>query len=259
MAVSSRARPGIVKVNRLEPGRTASSPLVRHTPCRYFTSSPEVIRLAGMMSVRDPFSLRQGEDRLCERGLDIGHETVRDWWNRVGPVLAAEIRKRRGHHRSYSLWRGPLDEVLVRINGTTHELWRAVDHDGDVGEGVVTNRRDRRAARECLTRAMTRDGRPASIVTDRLPSSRAAMKVIGNEGGQETRRWRNNRAEHAQQPFRRRAGAMARVRDIKTLQKCTAVQASIHNHVNHQRHLNRRGMFKHGRAAARAEWRQRAV
>ena len=229
------------------------------TPCRSFTSSPEVIRLAGMMSVRDPFSLRQGEDRLCERGLDIGHETVRYWWNRVGPVLAAEIRKRRGHHRSYSLWRGPLDEVCVRINGTTHDLWRAVDHDGEVVEGVVTNRRDRRAARECLTRAMTRDGRPASIVTDKLPSYRAAMKVIGNEGGQETRRWLNNRAEHSQQPLRRRAGAMARVRAIKTLQKFTAVQASIHTHFNHPRQLTRRDIFKHGRAAALAEWRQRAV
>ena len=74
------------------------------------------------------------------------------------------------HHRFYSLWRGPLDAVCVRINGTTHDLWRAVDHDGEVVEGVVTNRRDRRAAREVLTRAMTRDGRPASIVTDRLPS-----------------------------------------------------------------------------------------
>ncbi len=73
-----------------------------------------------MMSVRDPFSLRQGEDRLCERGIDIGHETVRDWWNRFGPVFAAEIRKRRGHHRSYSRWRWPLDEMFVRINGTTH-------------------------------------------------------------------------------------------------------------------------------------------
>ena len=211
------------------------------------------------MSVRDPFSLRQVEDRLCQRGLDIGHETVRYWWNRVGPVFAAEIRKRRVHHRFYSLWRWHLDEVCVRINGTTHDLWRAVDHDGEVGEGVVTNRRDRRAAREVLTRAMTRDGRPASIVTDRLPSSRAAMKVIGNEGGQETRRWRNNRAEHAQQPLRRRAGAMARVRDIKILQTFTSVQASIHNHCNHQRQLNRRDIFTHGRAAARAEWRQRAV
>ena len=58
----------------------------------------------------------------------------------------------------------------VRINGPTHYLWRAVDHDGEVVEGFVTKRRDRRAAREFLTRAMTRDGRPASIVTDRLPS-----------------------------------------------------------------------------------------
>ncbi len=212
-----------------------------------------------MMYVRDPVSLRQVEDLLCERGLDIGHETVRYWWTRVGPVFAAEIRKRRVHYRFYSLWRWHLDEVCVRINGTTHDLWRAVDHDGDVVEGVVTNRRDRRAARECLTRAMTRDGRPASIVTDRLPSSRAAMQVIGHEGGQEPRRWRNNRAEHSHQPCRRRDGAMARVRDIKTLQTFTSVQASIHTHCNHPRQLNRRDIVKHGRAAALAEWRHLAV
>ena len=229
------------------------------TPCRSFTSSPEVIRLAGMMSVRDPFSLRQGDDRLCERGIDICHETVRYWWNRFGPVVVAEIRKRRVHHRFYSLWRWHLDEVFVRINGTTHDLWRAVDHAGEVVEGFVTNRRDRRAAREFLTRAMTRDGRPASIVTDRLPSYRAAMQVIGHEGGQETRRWLNNRAKHSHQPFRRRAGARARVRDIQTLQTFTSVQASIHNHFNHQRHLTRRDIFEHGRAAALAEWRQLAV
>ena len=230
-----------------------------HNPFRSFTSAPEVIRRAVMMYVRDPVSLRQVEDRLCERGIDICHETVRYWWTRVGPVFAAEIRKRRVHHRSYSLWRWHLEEVCVRINGTTHYRWRAVDHDGEGVEGFVTQRRDRRAACECLTRAMTRDGRPASIVTDRLPSSRAAMQVIGNEGGQETRRWRNNRAEHSQQPFRRREGAMARVRDIQTLQTFTSVQASIHTHVNHQRHLNRRDIFKHGRAAALAEWRQLAV
>ena len=72
---------------------------------------------------------------------------------------------------------------------------------------------------------MKRDGRPASIVTDRLPSYRAAMKVIGNEGCQETGRWLNNRAEHSHQPFRRREGAMARFRDITTLQTFTSVHA----------------------------------
>ena len=65
-------------------------------PFRYFKTSPEVIRLAVMMYVRFPLSLRQVEDLLSERGIDICHETVRAWWNRFGPMFAAEIRKRRG-------------------------------------------------------------------------------------------------------------------------------------------------------------------
>ena len=152
---------------------------------------------------RDPFSLRQGEGRLCERGIDIGHETVRDWWNRFGPVLAAEIRKRRVHHRFYSLWRGPLDAgvcpdqrddpLAMARCGSRRRRGRGCCHEPAGSQGWRVS---------VLTRAMTRDGRPASIVTDGLPSSRAAMKVIGNEGGQETRRWRNNRAEHSQQPLR---------------------------------------------------------
>ena len=69
-------------------------------PFRYFNSSPEVIRLAVMMYIRYPLSLRQVEDLLFERGIDICHETVRFWWNRFGPMFAAEIRKQRLHHRS---------------------------------------------------------------------------------------------------------------------------------------------------------------
>ena len=168
-----------------------------HHPFRYFNRSPEVIRLAVMMYVRYSLSLRQVEDLLCERGIDICHETVRYWWTRVGPLCAAEIRKRRVPHRCYSLWRWHLDEVCVRINGKTHSRWRAVDHEGEVVEVFVTKRRDRRAALEFQTRAMTRYGRPASIVTDRRQSYRAALKVIGHEGGQETRRWLNHRAEHS--------------------------------------------------------------
>ena len=85
------------------------------------------------------------------------------------------------------------------------------------------------------------------------------MKVLGNPGRQEGGRWLNNRAENSHQPFRRREGAMARFRDIKTLQKFAAVHASIHNHFNHQRHLTRRDVFKQHRTAALAEWRQLAA
>jgi len=228
-------------------------------PFRYFNSSPKVIRLTVMMYIRYPLSLRQVEDLLFERGIDICHETVRFWWNRFGLMFAAEIRKRRIHHRFYSNWRWHLDEVFVRINGETHYLWRAVDHEGEVLEVFVTQRRDRRAALKFLKRAMKRYGQPKVIVTDRLRSYRAAMNVIGNGADQECGRWLNNRAENSHQPYRRREEAMSKFRDVKTLQKFASVHASIHNHFNQDRHLNRRDIFKQNRSAALAEWRQFAA
>ncbi|MBZ0325127.1 MAG: transposase, partial [Alphaproteobacteria bacterium] len=168
-------------------------------------------------------------------------------------------RKRRVQRRSYSSWRWNLDEVFVKINGKTHYLWRAVDHEGEVLEVYATKRPNRRAALKFLKRAMKRYGSPNVIVTDRLGSYRAGMKVIGNERHQECGRWLNNRAENSRQPFRRREGALARFRDIKTLQKFASIHASIHNYFNHDRHLSRRDIFKQDRPAALAEWRQLAA
>ena len=166
---------------------------------------------------------------------------------------------RRVQNHLYSRWRWHLDEVFVRINGETHYLWRAVDHEGEVLEVFATKRRDRKAALQFLKRAMKSYGRPKVIVTDRLRSYRAAMKVIGNTQIQECGRWLNNRAENSHQPFRRRERAMSKFRDVKTLQKFASVHASIHNHFNLDRHLNGRETFKENRAAALAEWRQLAA
>jgi len=174
-------------------------------------------------------------------------------------MFAAEIRKRRIQTRSYSHWRWHLDEVFVRINGETHYLWRAVDHEGEVLEVFATKRRDRKAALKFLKRVMKCYGRPGSIVTDRLRSYGAAMKVIGNVANQECGRWLNNRAENSHQPFRRRERAMQRFRAARTQQKFAAAHASIHNHFNHDRHLNRRHIFKQNRSAALAEWRRLAA
>ena len=228
-------------------------------PFRYFNSSPEVIRLAVMMYIRYPLSSRQIDDLMFERGIDICHETVRFWWNRFGPMFAAEIRKRRVHRRSYWNWRWHLDEVFVRINGETHYLWRAVDHEGEVLEAYVTKKRDRKAALRFLRKTMKRYGHPEAIVTDRLRSYRAAMKVIGNAERQETGRWLNNRAENSHQPFRRRERAMAKFRSAKSLQKFASIQSSVHNRFNQQRHLYSRENFKLNRSTALAEWRQLAA
>ena len=88
----------------------------------YFNSSPEIIRNVVMLYVRYPLSLRQVEDILFERGIDICHEAVRYWWKRFGPLFAAEVRKRRIVRRNWSNWRWHIDEVFVRINGETRYL-----------------------------------------------------------------------------------------------------------------------------------------
>ena len=231
--------------------------MTKRSPFRYFKTSPEIIRLAVMLYVRFPLSLRNVEDLLHERGIEISHETVRFWWNRFGPMFAAEIRRTRvSRMRSYSNWQWHLDEVFVKINGETHYLWRAVDHEGEVLESYVTKRRDRKAALKFLTKAMKRHGRPEVLVTDKLRSYGAAMKVIGNTDRQETGRWLNNRAENSHLRFRRRERAMLRFRQMRCLQKFAAVHSSVHNHFNQERHFYSRDKFKLNRTAALAEWRQ---
>ena len=227
-------------------------------PFRYFNRSPEVIRLVVMMYVRYPRSLRNVEDLLAERGIDIRHETVRFWWNRFGPMFAGEIRERRvAHMRAYPRWH--LDEVFVKVNGKLCYLWRAVDHEGEVLEAVVTSKRDKAAAVKLLRRIMKKCGRPQSIVTDRLRAYSAVIKEISARDRHEVGARLNNGAENSHQPFRRRERAMQRFRSMKTLQKFSSVHAQVHNHFNQERHLIIRQVYKQRRSAALAEWRALAA
>ena len=230
--------------------------MTQRSPFRYFKTSPEIIRLAVMLYIRFPLSLRNVEDLLHERGIEISHETVRYWWNRFGPMFAAELRRKRvDRMRDRKHWRWHLDEVFVKINGVTHYLWRAVDHEGEVLESVVTKTRDRKAALKLIKKSMKRHGRPENIVTDRLRSYGAALKDLGRGDDREMGRWLNNRAENSHLPFRRRERAMSRFRRMRTLQKFASVHASVHNHFLTERHLLNRGHYKQSRAAALAEWR----
>ena len=150
-----------------------------YSPFRCFNSSPEVIRLVVLMYVRFPLSLRNVEDLLFERGVDVSHETIRFWWNRFGPMFAGEVRQRRvSYMRGFRHWRWHLDEVFVKINGETHYLWRAVDHEGEILESYVTRTRDKAAALTFMKKALKRHGAPERITTDGLRSYGAAMKEL---------------------------------------------------------------------------------
>jgi len=225
-------------------------------PFRYFNSSPEVIRLVVMMYVKYPLSLRNVEDLLAERGIDISHETVRFWWNRFGPMFAGQIRKTRmARMRGYPQWRWHLDQVFVKINGRLCYLWRAVDHEGEVLESVVTAKRDKAAALKFLKHIMKKYGRSQTVVTDGLCSYPAALKEIGMADRHVVGRRLNNRAENSHQPFRRRERAMQRFRSMKTLQKFSSIHTQVHNHFNQERHLVSREAYKERRSASLMAWR----
>jgi len=224
-------------------------------PFRYFHSSHEVIRLVVLMCVRFPLSLRNVEDLLFERGIDLCHETVRLWWNRFGPLFAADIRRERvSRMRGLNHWQWHVDEVYVRINGEMHYLWRAVGHEGEILESYVTKTRDKTAVLRFLKKALKRHGRAEKIVNDGLRSYPAALGELGNIDRREVGRHLNNRVEDTLLPSRRRELAMLRFRQMKSLQKFALVHASLHNHFNSERHLVDRNTYKKRRSAALTEW-----
>lgn len=210
----------VVRLNLLKLGNVLAlrRQMTKPNPFRYFKRSPEIIRLTVMLYVRFPLSLWNVEDFFHEREIDVSHEAIRFLWNCFGLMFAADIRRKRINRlRADSNWRWHLDEAIVKINGETHYLWRAVDHEGEVLETYVTKRRDRKAALKSLRKLMKRYDAPKVIVTDRLRSYSAAMKIIGNADRRAVGRWKNNRAENSHLPFRRRTRAMLRFRRMRSL------------------------------------------
>jgi putative transposase len=230
--------------------------MTQRSPFRYFKTSPQVIRLAVMLYVRFPLSLRNVEDLLHERGIEVSHETVRSWWQRFGPMFAAEIRRKRVSGMRTSRWRWHLDEVFVKVNGVQHYLWRAVDQNGEVLEAFVSKHRDKVAALTFLRKLMKRHGRAEGFVTDGPKSYGAALKELGAQDRQVTGRWENNRVENSHQPFRKRERAMLRFRRLYSLQEFVSVHSSVHNLFNTERSLSSRPIYKLNRTAALSEWRQ---
>ena len=224
-------------------------------PFRYFNSSPEIIRLTVMMYIRYPLSLRQVEDLLFERCIDICHETVRFWWNRFGPMFAAEIRKRRVQNHSYSRWRWHLDEVFVRINGETHYVWRAVDHEGEVLDFLVQSKRNAKAALKLMRKLLKKHGwAPTRITTDKLKSYHVAFRTLGLTAEHIDEKRANNRAENSHRPVRRRERKQQRFKSPGSAQRFLNIQSSVYNTFYVQRHLLSRPTFKRFQTDAFSVW-----
>ena len=213
---------------------------------------PEIIQHAIWLYLRFTLSLRDVEELLAERGVDVSHETIRRWVARFGLIIAKRLRAKRP--KPHAIWH--LDEMFVSIDGRRMYLWRAVDGEGEVLDCLVQSRRNKRAALR-LMRKLIRKYRmiPAKMVTDKLPSYAAARAELPVTIAHEKGMRRNNRAESSHVPVRRRERKMQQFRSAGSAQRFLSMHASVYNTFNICRHLITSATKRQFRAAAFETWR----
>ena len=208
---------------------------------------PEIIHQAIWLYLRFTLSLRDVEDLLAERGVAVSYETVRRWVNHFGPMIAADLRKRR--LKPHTTWH--LDEVYLKIDGRMIYLWQAVDAEGEVLDVLIQSKRNRHAALKLMRKLLRKYALlPERLVTDDLRSYSAAVHVLGIERRYERGRWKNNRAENSHQPTRRRERKLQRFKSPGSAQKFLSSHAAVYNIFNIQRHLTSAQTHRELRAVA---------
>ena len=167
-----------------------------------YRSPPEIIQQAIWLYLRFTLSLRDVEDLLAERGVAVSYETVRRWVDHFGPMIAADLRKRR--LKPHATWH--LDEVYLKIDGRMVYLWRAVDAEGEVLDVLVQSKRNKHAALKLMRKLLKKYAFALErLVTDDLRSYSAAVRELGIERRHERGRWKKLRIR-----ISRRGGGSAR-------------------------------------------------
>jgi transposase-like protein len=189
---------------------------------------PDVIRLAIWLYFRFTLSLRDVEEMLAQRGIEVSYETGR--WH--------------------------LDEMVVKIRGERMWLWRAVDDEGEALDMLVQKRRNTGGALRLLRKLLKRNGiHPESFTTDKLASYRAAFRELHcNDRHRAGRMLDNNRAENSHLVIRRRERKQQRFKSQRSAQRFLATHAAVYNNFNVQRHLIRRSALRLFRAKADRTW-----
>jgi putative transposase len=214
---------------------------------------PDVIRQAVWLYFRFTLSIRDVEELLAQRGIEVSREAVRCWVIKFGPLIASNLRRRRASPTG----RWHLDEMVVKIGGKRMYLWRAVDNEGEVLDVLVQKRRNKGAAVNLLRKLLKNQRiHPETITTDKLASYGTAVRALGlssrhRPGGMRE----NNRAENSHLVIRRRERRQQKFKSQGSAQRFLSSHAPIYNVFNLQQHLISRRTLRQFRAIANDAWR----
>src|SRR6266700_4710033 len=201
----------------------------------------EIISHGVWLSSRFPLRHRDVQELLCERGIDVTHEVIRQWCLKFGQDYANQLKRRRA--QPGDKWY--LDEVFLTINGELHYLWRAVDQDGNVLDILVQSRRNKKAAKRFFRKLLKGQHYvPRVIITDKLKSYGAAKRELLPGVEHRQHKGLNNLAENSHQPTRLREKKMRRFKSAKHTQRFLSAFGPIAGHFQPQRHRLRAGEYR---------------
>ena len=212
---------------------------------------PDIISYVVWLYHRFNLSHRDIEDLLAERGITVSYETIRLWCIKFGAKYARRLkRKHRGYGDTFHI-----DEVVVKINGKQHYLWRAVDQDGEVVDVYLQGKRDGVAAKRFFKRLLRSHGsEPRRIVTDKLRSYGVAHRELMPDVIHDTSQYANNRVEQSHEATRARERGMKKFKSVRQAQRFLSAHAAVSNLFNLGRHLVRAQHYRDLRMSAFAEW-----
>ena len=210
-----------------------SRPAGLTSPYRGHRFPPEVITHAVWLYFRFHFNVRDVQDLLAERGIIVSPEAIRLWCTKFGPTYAAGLRRRRA--RSGDKWH--LDEVLLKIRGKRHWLWRAVDQRGVVLVILVQERRDQASAERFLQCVLqSYEYEPRVVITDKLASYAPAIRRVLPRTEHRRHKRLNNRAENSHLPTRKRERVLQRFKSAEHAQRFLGPFSAVCNHFRTRRH-----------------------
>ena len=170
-------------------------------------------------------SFRDIEERLLYRGIVVSHETIRSWCMKFGSHFCDVIKKR--SPGPTDKWH--LDEMVVKLNGETYYLWRAVDSECYELDVLLQKRRNKKAAIRFLSRLLGSYPKPRVIVTDKLRSYNKPVSQMCKGTEHRKHRRLNNRAENAHQPTRRKEKCLIKFKSPKSVQKVLSLMGKTRN------------------------------